>query len=248
MREIIVHELTQATQELVREFARFLPRLMVMLIVVLVGWVIAYLVKAVLRSFLRLIKFDKLSEGAGATQLLNKAALPSSTELVSRFAFWTAWLGFILVGVSALGILGMQEYVTRFFVFLPRLLVSLIFLFIGLLAASFFSRAALLWAVNTDMPSPRLLSSAARVLITVFTASAVSRNSVWRIPPCSWLLPSSWERSCWAWPLLLASAARSWPEDFWKPASPRKKRKEKNGRTSFPRSNMPGRACDIPLG
>ena len=33
MREIIVHELTQATQELVREFARFLPRLMVMLIV-----------------------------------------------------------------------------------------------------------------------------------------------------------------------------------------------------------------------
>ena len=67
----------------------------------------------------------------------------------------------------------MQEYVTRFFVFLPRLLVSLIFLFIGLLAASFFSRAALLWAVNTDMPSPRLLSSAARVLITVFTASAV---------------------------------------------------------------------------
>src|SRR6185295_6790829 len=165
MREMIVHELTQATQELVREFARFLPRLMVMLIVVLVGWVIAYLVKAVLRSFLRLIKFDKLSEGAGATQLLNKAALPSSTELVSRFAFWTAWLGFIL--------LGMQEYVTRFFVFLPRLLVSLIFLFIGLLAASFFSRAALLWAVNTDMPSPRLLSSAARVLITVFTASAV---------------------------------------------------------------------------
>ena len=46
-------------------------------------------------------------------------------------------------------------------------------MFIGLLAASFFSRAALLWAVNTDMPSPRLLSSAARVLITVFTASAV---------------------------------------------------------------------------
>ncbi len=67
----------------------------------------------------------------------------------------------------------MQEYVTRFFIFLPRLIVALFFLFFGLLAASFFSRAALLWAVNTDMPSPRLLSSAARVLITIFTASAV---------------------------------------------------------------------------
>ena len=67
----------------------------------------------------------------------------------------------------------MQEYVTRFFIFLPRLIVALFFLFFGLLAASFFSRAALLWAVNTNMPSPRLLSSAARVLITVFTAFAV---------------------------------------------------------------------------
>jgi len=173
MREMIVNELTQATQELIREFARFLPRLMAMLVVVLLGWLIAYVLKWILRSILRLVKFDKLSEGAGATQLLNKAALPSSTELVSRFAFWIAWLGFVLLGTSALGFLGMQEYVTRFFIFLPRLIVALFFLFFGLLAASFFSRAALLWAVNTNMPSPRLLSSAARVMITVFTASAV---------------------------------------------------------------------------
>jgi hypothetical protein len=170
---MIVNELTQATRELIREFAHFLPRLMVMLIVVLVGWVIAYLVKWILRSFLRLIRFDKLSENAGASQFLNQAALPSSTELVSRFAFWLSWLGFVLLGVSALGILGLQEYVARFFVFLPRFFAALLFLFLGLLAASFFSRAALLWAVNTEMPSPRLLSAAVRVLITVFTASAV---------------------------------------------------------------------------
>jgi hypothetical protein len=173
MRVMIVNELTQATQELIRDFARFLPRLMAMLVVVLLGWVIAYLLKTILRSILRLVKFDRLSEGAGATQLLNKAALPSSTELVSRFAFWIAWMGFVLLGISALGILCMQEYVTRFFIFLPRLIVAMFFLFFGLLAASFFSRAALLWAVNTNMPSPRLLSSAARVLITIFTASAV---------------------------------------------------------------------------
>src|ERR1700680_5306433 len=139
MREMIVNELTQATQELIRESARFLPRLLVMLILVLVGSMIPYLLKWILRSILRLVKFDKLSEGAGATQLLNKAALPSSTELVSRFAFWIAWLGFVLLGVSALGILGLEEYVTRFFVFLPRLLVALIFMFIGFFCGLFFS-------------------------------------------------------------------------------------------------------------
>ena len=173
MREMIISELSQALHEMVRDFAHFLPRVIVMLILALVGWVIAYAVKVVLRSLLRLVKFDKLSENAGASQLLSKAALPSATEMLSRFVFWLAWLGFILLGVSVLGILGLQEQVARFFLFLPRLFVALFILFFGLLAASFFSRAALLAAVNANMPSPRVLSLAVRSIIIVFVLSVV---------------------------------------------------------------------------
>jgi len=111
MRELIISELTQAVQDLARGFAHYLPRLIVMLILAFVGWLIAYVVKVILRSILRLIKFDKLSENAGASQLLTKAALPSATEMLSRFAFWVTWLGFILLGVSVLGILGLQEQI-----------------------------------------------------------------------------------------------------------------------------------------
>jgi len=173
MREMIISELSQALHEMVRDFAHFLPRVIVMLILALVGWVIAYAVKVVLRSLLRLVKFDKLSENAGASQLLSKAALPSATEMLCRFVFWVAWLGFILLGVSVLGILGLQEQVARFFLFLPRLFVALLILFFGLLAASFFSRAALLAAVNANMPSPRVLSLAVRSIIIVFVLSVV---------------------------------------------------------------------------
>src|SRR3989442_5308373 len=173
MREMIVSELTQAFQELARDFAHFLPRLMVMLIIAFLGWVIASLLKFILRSILRLAKFDKLSENAGATQLLNQAALPSSTELLSRFVFWVAWIGFILLGVSVLGIVGLQEYISRFFLFLPRLFVSLVILFFGLLAASFFSRAVLLAAVNANFRSSRLLSISIRIIISIFALSMV---------------------------------------------------------------------------
>ena len=173
MRDLIVSELSQAMHELARGFAHLLPRLIVMLILVFVGWVIAYAAKIVLRSILRLIKFDRLSDNAGASQLLNKAALPSSTELLSRFVFWVAWLGFILLGVSLLGILGLQEQIARFFLFLPRLFVALYIMFFGLLAASFFSRATLLAAVNANLPSPRLLSISIRSVIIIFVLSIV---------------------------------------------------------------------------
>jgi Mechanosensitive ion channel, conserved TM helix len=173
MREMIVSELSQAMHELARGFAHFLPRLIVMLIFAFVGWMIAYVAKVLLLSVLRLVKFDKLSENTGASQLLTKAALPSSSELLGRFVFWVAWLGFILLGVNMLGVLGLQEQIAWFFLFLPRLFVALFIMFFGLLAAGFFSRAALLAAVNADLPSPRLLSTSIRAMIIVFVLSVV---------------------------------------------------------------------------
>ncbi len=103
--------------------------------------------------------------------MLRGAALPSSTELLSRFVFWIAWLGFILVGINTLGIVGLEQHISNFFGFLPRLFAALFILFFGLLAASFFSRAVLLRGVNADVPSPRLISWAVRAMIILFVVS-----------------------------------------------------------------------------
>jgi hypothetical protein len=173
MREMIIGELTKAMQDSARSFAHILPRLIVMLIIVLAGWAIAYLFRALSRSILRLGKVDRLSENAGAAQVLSQLELPSSSELLSRFVFWVVWLGFILFGVSALGIVGLQTHISNFFLFLPRLFVALFVVFFGLMAASFFSRAALLAAVNANLPSPRLLSVVVRVVIIIIVVSMV---------------------------------------------------------------------------
>jgi hypothetical protein len=171
MWNIIVAELIRALNEMEADVAHYLPRVIVMLIIALLGWLIAYLVKVIVRSVLRWSRFSKLSEHTGATQLLNQAALPSSTELLSRFAFWVAWVGCVLLGVSVLGIVGLQEYTARFFLFLPRLFAALVILFFGLLAASFFSRAVLLAGVNANFRSSRLLSISIRIFISIFSLS-----------------------------------------------------------------------------
>jgi Conserved TM helix len=171
MWQMIMGELDHAMQELARSFAHFLPRLLAMLIIALLGWVMAYGLKITLRGILRIVKFDRLSDNAGTTQLLNKLDLPSSSELLSRVVFWVVWLGFILLGVQVLGIVGLQEYISRFFLYLPRLFVAMFIVFFGLLAASFFSRATLLAAVNADSPSPRLLATLIRTIIVLFAVT-----------------------------------------------------------------------------
>ena len=171
MWEKIVGELMQVSHELKAGVAHYLPRVIVLLVIALVGWLLAYAVKAIVRRLLQWTKFSQFSEHTGAAQLLHQAALPSSTELLSRFAFWVAWVGFVLLGVSILGIVGLEEYTARFFLFLPRLFAALMILFLGLLAASFFSRAALLAAVNANFRSSRLASVSVRVVIIVFALS-----------------------------------------------------------------------------
>ena len=171
MGDMIVSELGQAWSEFARAFAHLLPRVLAVLIIAVVGWVIAYLIKLGLRSLLRLVKFDRLSERAGASQLLNTAALPSPSEVLSQLVFWIVWVSIGLAGVSFLGIPVLQQDIASILHFLPRLLVAMVIVFLGLLAANFFARAALLGAVNSDLPSPHVLSDVVKVLIVVLTIS-----------------------------------------------------------------------------
>ena len=166
-----IAELTRTMDDVLRSGARFLPHFLEMLAIVLAGLAIALLLKYLLRAVLRITRFDKLSEHTGAAHLLRGAALPSLSELVSRFVFWMAWFGFILLGISVLGVVGIEQHVTSFFGFLPRLFVALLILFFGLLAASFLARAALLSGVNAQLPSPRLISWAVRTMIILFVVS-----------------------------------------------------------------------------
>lgn len=157
--------------EILRGVAGFLPRLAEMLLFVLVGWVIAFILRIAVRSILRIARFDKWSEHTGAAQLLRRAALPSPSEMLARFVFWVAWLGFMLVGISVLPVPWLWPHISNFFGFLPRLVAAFFILFFGMLAATFFSRAALLSGVNADLPSPRLISQTLRTMMILFVIS-----------------------------------------------------------------------------
>jgi small-conductance mechanosensitive channel len=171
MKAMIVQGLEQAYQNLVHMLAEFLPRFVVMLVIILAGLLVAYALKYVLRALLHLTKLDRLSEETGASRMLRMAALPSMTEVLSRSIFWVTLLGFILVGISVLGVAGLQEQISRLLQLLPEIVVAILILFLGLIIANFLSRAALLAAVNAGYASPKMLSWSIRFVIWILAIS-----------------------------------------------------------------------------
>jgi small-conductance mechanosensitive channel len=171
MRQTILQGLEQAYANLVHMITDFLPRFMVMLIIIVIGLVVALLFKYILRAILRLTKLDRVSEEAGASRILRLAHLPSMSVLLSRTIFWVTWFGFVLIGLSVLGVAGLQEQISRLFQFLPEVFVGILILFLGLMTANFLSRTALLAAVNAGYPSPRILSGSIRFVIWILAIS-----------------------------------------------------------------------------
>jgi small-conductance mechanosensitive channel len=167
MRETILQGLEQVYNNLVHMVAEFLPRFLVMLIIILFGLLAAFILKHTLRAVLSLTKLDRMSEEAGASRFLRMAHLPAMSELLSRSVFWVTWISFILVGLSVLGVAGLQEQISRLFRFLPEIFVAILILFLGAVIANFLSRTALLAAVNAGHSSARIVSWAIRFVIWI---------------------------------------------------------------------------------
>jgi small-conductance mechanosensitive channel len=171
MRQTILEGLEQVYSNLVHMIAEFLPRFLVMLIITAIGLLVAFVLKYILRALLGLTKLDRVSEEAGASRVLRMAHLPAMTELLSRSVFWVTWLGFILVGLSVLGVAGLQEQISRLLRFLPEVFVAILILFLGAVIANFLSRTALLAAVNAGHPSAKILSWSIRFVIWILAIS-----------------------------------------------------------------------------
>ncbi len=147
---------------------RFLPGLLAALLIAALGVVIGWLVKVASRRALLVARFDRFCDSTGLSTLLGRAdvrAAPSA--LVGLLLFWLVLASFLMAGASALHVNFIDRLIAEFFLYLPRIVAALGIVLVGFLLANFLSRAALLAAVNANVPSPRVIGLVVRFLITV---------------------------------------------------------------------------------
>ena len=148
----------------------FFPNLLAMITIFVVGFFIAWLVKLLLLRFLKAIQFDRVSERWGLTYIFSKGGMSYSlTRLLSRFFYWIIVLITLILGINALELTATQNFIARFFNYLPHLFAAVIILVIGYLIAVFLGQAALIAAVNAQMESARLLGRVIRWFIIILS-------------------------------------------------------------------------------
>jgi hypothetical protein len=161
----IADALVQSWKNFAEAFVLFVPRLVAAAIIFAGGFIVALLVRRVIRRALAWLQFDRLTLRSGATEMLRAAELPTAEVLIAKILFWIVLLGFTVSAVDTLQFGPFQGLMQEFFRFVPRFLVALLVLSLGLLVSNFLWRATLLASVNAGLPGARLLSGVLRVLV-----------------------------------------------------------------------------------
>jgi hypothetical protein len=161
----IADALVQSWNNFAEAFVLFVPRLVAAAIIFGAGFIVALLVRRVIRRALAWLQFDRLTLRSGATEMLRAADLPTAEVLIAKILFWIVLLGFTVSAVDTLQFGPFQGLMQEFFRFVPRFLVALLVLSLGLLVSNFLWRATLLASVNAGLPGARLLAGVLRVLV-----------------------------------------------------------------------------------
>lgn len=166
MKEAILESLARIWGSFSGKMLHLFPRILAAVLVFVLGWVVAVLVRAGFQRGLRLARFDERCERSGMTLLLRRAEVRwTPTEVVGKLIHWAILLSAAIFSLSALEMPVLDRMVEAFFLYLPKTVVAFAILALGFLIANFLSRAALLLAVNEELPAPRVVGGTVRLLV-----------------------------------------------------------------------------------
>jgi hypothetical protein len=168
--QALQNALWRTMEGFIERVLNLMPDLLAAIIIMFFGVAAAWLLSKIVRRILVVARFDERSANAGVTQILNRSDIRSSpTDLVKRTVWWLVFFIFLGIALNTLKVAVIDTMISGFLNYLPKIFAALLILLAGYVLGNFLGRAALLAAVNANIPSGRLISGVVRLLVMMLT-------------------------------------------------------------------------------
>jgi Conserved TM helix len=146
-----------------------IPAIIGALIILAIGWFVASVVARAVAAILRRVRFNDMAHRSGLAEFVNNTGLETDAiGFVALTAKWFVRLIALVVAFDALGLPAVSDTLRQFVLWLPSLVVALVVLVIGGLAANGVYGLVRASATNADFGNPDALASVARVAVWAF--------------------------------------------------------------------------------
>jgi hypothetical protein len=159
-------------------FLAAIPKIIAFLVILGIGWVIAALVFGGVEAALRRVKFNDMAHRSGLGGFVDRAGVSTdATGFVALTAKWFIRLIALVVAFDALGLPAVSEVLRQLLLWLPNLVVALVVLVLGGLAAAALAGLVRASAQSADVSNPDLLAMVARYATWAF-AIVIAVNQI----------------------------------------------------------------------
>jgi small-conductance mechanosensitive channel len=140
------------------------------LVILLLGWLLAKILKAALIKLLVAVRFEKFSAKSGLSKFLSRGDIKHSlADILGTVFFWIIFLFFINLAADVLKFTLLQNLINSIISFVPKLIVAVLIIVVGVLFSSFFKGMVKLTASSYALAHRELLAAIVQYLIIFFT-------------------------------------------------------------------------------
>lgn len=154
------------------------PKIIGFLVIVIAGWFIASLIERGLAAILRTIRFNDLAERAGLADFVRKMGMNTDAAgMIGLVVKWFVRLIALVVAFDALGLPAVSDVLRQLLLWLPNVVVALVVLVIGGLAARALGNVVRGAASEAELGNANFLARLASMIVWAF-AIVVAVNQI----------------------------------------------------------------------
>jgi mechanosensitive ion channel-like protein len=151
-------------------FFSAIPRIIGFTVVLIIGWIIASLLARGVRALLHAVKFNELAQRSGFADFVhNMGVRDDSSGVIAEIVKWFVRLITLVVAFDTLGLPAVSNVLQQLLLWLPNLVVALVVVVIGGLAAKALSQLVRGTSSEAGFSNPDTLATVARVAVWGFT-------------------------------------------------------------------------------
>ncbi|MBL7170457.1 MAG: mechanosensitive ion channel [Candidatus Omnitrophica bacterium] len=137
------------------------PKILVSIVILLIGWICAVLIKKAAAKILKALGLDVVSEKTGLRQFLERGGTAKApSAIVGLGLYWLIILSTLIMAFNTLELYAASEFIKQIILYIPNVMVFLIFVILGIFLGRFFGKVVEKTAHLVNAPFPVLLSRA----------------------------------------------------------------------------------------
>ena len=151
-------------------FLSAIPRIIGFAVVLIVGWIVSSLLGRGVEALLHAVRFNDLARRSGFADFVHKMGVKNdSAGVIANIVKWFVRLITLVVAFDTLGLPAVSGVLQQLLLWLPNLVVALVVLVIGGLAANALSQLVRGTTAEAGFSNPDVLATVAKVAVWGFT-------------------------------------------------------------------------------